>query len=113
MPDGKKYTIRHIEDNHAEKTKKIISYDLITAHTINADDFLKLPQMDSSEVLKNIQAISELIFLYHRHDQRGGYHYTKVISPDFFLHMSVSDKLNIDNPYFNKLGYDSNQLIVM
>ncbi len=110
VPDGKKYTIRHLEDNNVEKTKKIMSYDLTAASDMTAEDFLKLPKITTSDALASIRTISDQVFLYHKNDPRGDYHYTKIISPDFFLHMSVSDKLNIDNLYFKKLGYDPNNL---
>jgi ribosomal protein S12 methylthiotransferase accessory factor YcaO len=110
VADGKKYTIRHLEDNNVEKTKKIMAFDLSAAVNMKADDFLKLPQLTVAEAFIHIQAISEQVYLYHHQDRQGDFHYTKITSPDFFLHMSVTEKLNIDNVFFKKFRYDLNDL---
>lgn len=110
FPRDKKKLIRHIDDNNVEKTQKIISYDLQAPCNIHAVEYNSLPHVHVDEALSLIYAISPNIFLYHCEDTRGDYHYTKIISPDFFVHMAVQETLNIDNQYIKYLSDDINDL---
>lgn len=56
------------------------------------------------EVLMTLEAISHDLYYYHAYDKSLGLHYTKILSPDFFVHMSLNNNLNIDNKYANRLN---------
>jgi len=110
IPESKRYTIRHIEDNNIEKTKQIMAYNLADSCNIAAQDFLKLPAISYSDTWKMLRKITSHLYLYHRTDSRNDYHYTKMMSPDFFLHMSTHEKLNVDNAYTDFLSADLHHL---
>ena len=110
IPASKRYTIRHVEDNNVAKTKGIMAYDLTAACNISANDFLALPTFTKQTAYEELKKITPYIFIYHHHDCRKEYEYTKILSPDLFLHMSVTDKLNVDNAYTRLLKADLNHL---
>lgn len=56
------------------------------------------------EVLAELAAFTKDIFYYHYYEQSLGLHFTKIMSPDFFAHMSLTNGLNLANPYAKKLG---------
>ena len=56
------------------------------------------------EVLNELSSISHDIYYYHAYDKSLALHYTKILSPDFFVHMSLNNNLNIDNKYAKQLN---------
>ncbi len=56
------------------------------------------------DILDELAIISNDLFYYHAYDNTLNLHYTKIMSPDFFMHMSLNNNLNIDNRYAQKLG---------
>jgi len=77
----------------------------IKPYAVNSLDCLKqLKKYSYEEVLSELKQISEDIFYYHAYDSSLELHYTKIVSPDFFVHMSLTNHLNINNRYANRLG---------
>lgn len=56
------------------------------------------------EVLEELKQLSTDIYYYHAYDKSLNLHYTKIMSPDFFAHMSLNNNLNITNKYAGKLN---------
>lgn len=61
-------------------------------------------QFTYDEVLQDLAKMSLDIYYYHAYDRSLQLHYTKVMSPDFFAHMSLNNSLNVENKYAQSLG---------
>lgn len=87
------------------KTKEIIPYfNQSVPHKINTEDDLKaLPIVSLPEALSSLQEISNDVFFYHHYDSALQLHYTKILSFDFFAHMSLKRNLSLDGQYAKKL----------
>lgn len=55
------------------------------------------------EILSELATISHDIYYYHQYDANTELHHTKILSPDFFMHMSLNQHLNLENAYARKL----------
>lgn len=71
------------------------------------DELQQVKKYTYEEVLTELSAISHDIYYYHAYDKSLMLHYTKVLSPDFFAHMSLTNNLNINNKYAKKLNITS------
>ena len=67
-------------------------------------DLQQLKIYTYEEVLDELSSISKEIYYYHAYDAALKLHYTKIMSPDFFAHMSLNNKLNIENDYAKRLN---------
>ncbi|KTD31051.1 YcaO-like family protein [Legionella moravica] len=73
--------------------------------TINSiQDLNQVRRYTTEELLAELQDISRDIYYYHAHDKALGLHFTKILSPDFFTHMSLNNNLNIQNKYARLLN---------
>lgn len=76
----------------------------IRPYQINSlGDLKQVKQFTYQEVLDELAIISRDIYYYHAYDKSLMLHYTKILSPDFFTHMSLNNNLNIENKYAKKL----------
>lgn len=102
-----KYLNELIEFN-THQTKAIIPYFKTTNFVISSDDLLAFKKFNMHEMLQGLETLSTNIFSYERSQQIMGrrFHFCKILSPDFFLHMGINMPLNLDNPYSNLLGID-------
>jgi hypothetical protein len=66
-------------------------------------DVVQLQKYSFDQILDALSVISQDIYYYHHYDKTLGLHFTKVLCPDFFSHMSLSHHLNIDNLYAQSL----------
>ncbi len=78
--------------------------DIRPYHVNTLQDLQKLKKYTYQEILDELSAISKDIYYYHAYDKSLTLHYTKILSPDFFAHMSLNNKLNIANEYAKKLN---------
>jgi hypothetical protein len=72
-------------------------------HVNTLSDLQQAKKYTYKEVLDELSSISTDIYMYHAYDKSLMLHYTKVVSPDFFAHMSLNSNLNIDNTYARNL----------
>lgn len=88
------------------KTKEIIPYFSPTSeHKINTrSDLEALPTFSLNETLLLLQEISNDVFFYHHYEKALKLHFTKIISFDFFAHMSLGKKLSLNVLYAKKLN---------
>lgn len=100
---GSAYHQNFISYNNLQ-TREIIPYKTST-HLITNIAQLKTSEVyDYRFMLEKLQTISKKIFYYHNFDACLGLHFTKILSPDFFSHMSIDHSLNLDCLYANKLN---------
>lgn len=55
-------------------------------------------------ILTELEELTTDIYYYHFYDRSLNLHFTKIMSPDFFAHMSLTKTLNFENLYAKKLG---------
>ncbi|MBW9064656.1 YcaO-like family protein [Rhizobium herbae] len=62
-----------------------------------------LPGNDLDNLIQNIQTISENVYVYFRELNIAGaeLHFCRVVSPDFFIHMSPGESNNNENAWIN------------
>lgn len=87
-------------------TKEIIPYFLDNKdhEIITHADLEKKHIFSFDEILSGLMKISQDIFFYHFYEKSIQLHFTKIVSMDFFAHMSLSTPLNIDGAYAKKLN---------
>ena len=73
-------------------------------HINTLSDLQQVRKYTYEEVLDELSALSRDIYYYHAYDKSLGLHYTKILSPDFFAHMSLNNNLNIENKYAKSLN---------
>jgi|GEM_PF-781124 len=71
---------------------------------IQKSDLKLLIPVSFSEAVDKLSQISRHIYYYHHYDGLLGVHYSKIVSPDFFMHMALDKPINIGNSYAKKLG---------
>lgn len=72
---------------------------------INTLDELRAAKVFSyTEIINELANLSRDIFYYHGYDASLKLHITKILSPDFFPHMSLTNLHHFDHPYAKKLG---------
>jgi len=70
----------------------------------NTADMQKLPQYQFKDIVIELSNITSEIYYYHHFDKCLGFHYAKLVSPEFFIHMSLEQRLNFDNAYAKRIG---------
>lgn len=102
---GAGYHLEFQKCNHASIRETIpFMRDIRPFHINSLQDLQEAKQYTYEEIVDELSAISQDIYVYHAYDDALKLHYTKVLSPDFFAHMSLNNKLNIDNYYAKQLG---------
>lgn len=91
---------------NTQKTKELIPYfDGLAEHKINTRSELKaLPVFSFKEVLVKLKEFSPDVFFYHYYEPAIKLHFTKILSYDFFAHMSLGKQLRLDGLYAKKLN---------
>lgn len=91
---------------NTRETQHIIPYfNQRTGHDINSlDDLTSLPQITLSDALLSLKQISTDIFYYHHYEKDLKLHFTKILSYDFFAHMSLKNDLSLEGIYAKKLN---------
>lgn len=102
---GAGYHLQFQQCNHAGVKETIPFFKTpIPCKIATVADLQQLKEYRYDDVLSALSALSPDIFYYHAYDEGLGLHVTKMMSPDFFAHMSLSNGLNIDNAYAKTLG---------
>jgi ribosomal protein S12 methylthiotransferase accessory factor YcaO len=101
---GAGYHMAFTDYNHP-KTRDIIPFlKAMQAFTINTlDDVLAQPIFNFEQLLESLKTLTPHIYYYHTSEPALGLHFTKIISPDFFAHMSLNKPLNMNNAYAKQL----------
>jgi len=101
---GDTYHINHLMDN-AQSTKSTIPFyrrsQLVDISKVTKKDW----QFD--QVRRQLENFSNLIFKYTNEDKRNNLFYTRVLSPDFYLHMGIDQSLNFDNKFAQNMKIDT------
>lgn len=100
---GDTYHMSHFQDNTLETKKRIPYFDRATKKSI---DLSECRHFSSDEMLINLKSISSTIYEYRHADRYENLYYTRILSPDFYLHMSIDKPLNFVNSFSKKLGID-------
>jgi hypothetical protein len=53
--------------------------------------------------LQSLKILTPNIYFYHFYEKALQLHFTKIVSPDFFAHMSLNKALNLNNLYAKTL----------
>jgi hypothetical protein len=77
--------------------------DIRPYHINSLTDLQQERQYTYQEVLDELSTISPDLYYYHAYDKSLKLHYTKILSPDFFVHMSLNNNLNVENKYAQNL----------
>lgn len=102
---GAGYHLKFQECNHAGVKETIPFFKADIPCKVNTmADLQALKPYRYDEVLSALAAMSEDIVYYHYYDEALGLHFTKVMSPDFFAHMSLGNGLHFDHAYAKRLG---------
>ena len=88
------------------KTKLIIPFiETPQPFKINTiEDVHTSPIFNFEQILDSLKSLSTHIFYYHYYEKALQLHFTKIISPDFFAHMSLNKALNLNNVYAKHLN---------
>lgn len=102
---GSGYHLEFQKCNHPIIRETIPFMHDIRPYQINSiHDLQQAKQYNYQEILDGLAKISQDIYCYHAYDKSLNLHYTKILSPDFFAHMSLNNNLNINNCYAKKLN---------
>jgi len=101
---GAGYHLAFQKCNHPGIRETIPFMQQIRPYEVNTlSELQTVKKYSYDEVLAALSAMSQDIYYYHAHDKSLGLHYTKILSPDFFVHMSLNNCLNIKNKYAQNL----------
>ncbi len=106
--DTVNYLLQLVNYNSVAAAREAIVFDLDGTDFIKADDFYALPDFTVPEMVAELATVSDSLFEYQGHDKKTELFFSKIFSPDFFLHMGTDNKLNYDNVYGRSLGIDVN-----
>jgi len=104
---GSEYHLNFQQCNHIDTKNKIPFLENIDNKPFDIQELTDINDHKDftwEEVMHNLAKISSDIYYYHHYDSCTQMHYTKILSPDFFSHMSVDKKLNYDNTYARTLS---------
>lgn len=105
---GAGYHLEFQKCNHQSIRETIPFMHNIRPYQINSlHDLQHVKKYTYKEILDELSSISHDIYYYHAYDKSLKLHYTKILSPDFFSHMSLNNKLNIENKYAKRLKITS------
>jgi hypothetical protein len=108
---GDKYRyLSNLLDFNLYNTKKLFNFCINSdINTIKLSQFLQHLSFNYYKTLQYLQKISNFIFYYQHTASFMGtqLHFTKIISPDFYLHMNLPNHCNGNNKYARIHGIDS------
>lgn len=82
-------------------------YELVKRKKVDGNKLvLLLAKMDTSEIIQNIECLRELSLLLVKHHYSGGYLYKLLIGIFNLSRVSVENKMELINIYFNNLNLD-------
>lgn len=99
----------NFQKHNTQNTRQLIPFmDDCRPFKINTlADLKALKTFTWQEVLEHLAELSTDIFYYHHYDQALKLHVTKILSPDFFAHMSLDNLLHFDHHYAKTLAIDA------
>ena len=62
------------------------------------------PEFSLQQFLESLGSLTPNIYYYHYYEEALRLHFTKILSPDFFAHMSLNKPLNLNNVYAKHLN---------
>ena len=98
---GDDYHMSHLKDNTLE-TKKTIEFFKRASKTVSTVDVNDC--IDLKDQLKALEQCNPNIFAYQDDTNQDNLYFTKILSPCFYLHMSLHKPLNFDNDYAVSIG---------
>ena len=102
---GSGYHLSFQQCNYAGVKSTIPFFEQEMRYEIKTMDELQAQKIyHYEEILAELQSISADIFYYHFYEPALNLHFTKILSPDFFAHMSLTQGLNFDNVYAKRIG---------
>ena len=102
---GAGYHLAFSDYNNQSTKSKIPFFDKIEAFTINTiEEIQALPVISYADILLDLKKITPNLYYYHYYEKSLQMHFTKIFSPDFFPHMSLNKRLNLENVYARKLA---------
>jgi hypothetical protein len=107
---GSDYHLNFQQCNHQD-TRKLIPFIEPTCQPVEGviqsyDDLKRLKRFSLSDVVAQFNRFTKQLYYYHGIDETLGMHYVKMLSPDFFMHMAVDKKINLEQEYARSLGLD-------
>lgn len=99
---GSDYHLNFQQCNHLGVKAIIPFMDNLSEQSIDVkttDDLNQYPPFLFNEAIAELKTISSEIYYYHHYDVCTKVHYTKILSPDFFMHMGVDKRLNLNGAY--------------
>jgi len=101
---GAGYHMAFTDYNH-QNTKSIIPYlNKLKPFKINTiAEIQALPIFSFQDMLQSLKKLTPNIYFYHFYEKALELHFTKIVSPDFFAHMSLNKALNLSNLYAKTL----------
>jgi len=101
---GSGYHLKFQKCNHQKTKEKIPFINENEPFSVSTEkDLYAKHAYTFEEVLSALAATSQDIYYYHCYEPALKLHFTKVMSPDYFAHMSLP-ALNLDNAYAKKCG---------
>lgn len=101
---GAGYHLEFQKCNHGEIRHTIpFMQQLRPYHIQTLEDLQQLKRYSYDELLLELASFSNDTYFYHAYDKSLRLHYTKILSPDYFVHMSLNNQLNIENKYAQSL----------
>lgn len=102
---GAGYHLEFQKCNHSAIRSTIpFMQNLSPAKIQTLSDLQQLHRYTQAEVTAELAQLSSDIYYYHTFDKSLALHYTKILSPDFFVHMALNNSLNINNSYARRLN---------
>lgn len=105
--------LNHLISFNNLETQKVIPFFAQPSNEIKMDTFIHLSPFTEKECLRSLVDISPHIYSYERSNDLFGrqFHFCKITSPDFFLHMGLAKPLNFSNHYANLLSINPDNVI--
>lgn len=101
---GAGYHLKFQQCNHPEIREVIPFLEQQAPKMINTLEELKqYPAVTMKEVLSELKSFSEDFYYYHHYDPGLKLHYTKILNPDYFPHMSLQH-VSFDHAFAKSLG---------
>lgn len=109
LPDkaGSDYHLHFQQCNNLSVKNLIPFFDKLDSSTFDMnslEDIEEMPSYSYNRAIIELGNISCDIYCYEQFDPILNIYYSKIVSPDFFMHMSVDKPLNFDNAYAQTLG---------
>jgi hypothetical protein len=102
---GSGYHLSFQQCNHRSIKEKIpFLQQSVPLKIQTLNDILSLRKFTYEEILSELATLSTDIFYYHCYEKALNLHFTKIMSPDFFAHMSLNKLINFDHTYAKQLN---------